>query len=274
MPKYTLTYSPPAEGWPSFYSYDPEWIQGMNQYLYTFSGGNLFRHNTNDARNTFYGSYVAAEDSSTITSVFNDEPIVNKIFKTIALEGNSPWAAEMSSDQQDGRFIESAFFEKKEGDYFAFVRTVNNDPAQPDDYALRSLNGIGVSQTVVGNVVNFPLTTDIGSILSAGNVPTDPNSGDSFYFALPVGSEYPAITFAGFVTNIEVDIPNGINRVTHDGSGTAPGINDPLWLGIKNQVAESHGLLGHYGVFKLTNTDTSAVELFVAKSEVMKSYPG
>jgi len=39
-------------------------------------------------------------------------------------------------------------------------------------------------------------------------------------------------------------------------------------------VAESHGLLGHYGVFKLTNTDTSAVELFVAKSEVMKSYPG
>ena len=263
MPNYTLTYSPPAEGWPSFYSYEPEWIQGMNQFLYTFSGGNIFRHNTNEERNTFYDSYDPAEDSSTITSVFNDEPIVNKIFKTMAIEGNRPWAATLISDQQDGRFMDVDFFEKKEGDYFAFVRTVNNNPAEPDDYALRSLTGIALSQTVVGNVVNFPLTTDIGSILSAG---------DAFYFALP--PDYNAITFAGYVQSIEVDIPNGINRVTHDGSGTAPGVNDPLWLGIKNQQAESNGLLGHYGVFKLTNEDTTAVEMFVAKSEVMKSYPG
>jgi hypothetical protein len=270
MPNYTLTYSPPAEGWPSFYSYDPEWIQGMNQFLYTFSGGNLFRHNTNEERNTFYDSYDPAEDSSTITSVFNDEPIVNKIFKTMAIEGNRPWSATLISDQQDGRFMDVGFFEKKEGDYFAFVRTVNNNPAEPDDYALRSLNGIALSQTVVGNVVNFPLTTDIGSILSAGD-PLVVGSGDAFYFS---PAPYTAVTFAGYVQSIEVDIPNGINRVTHDGSGTAPGINDPLWLGIKNQQAESSGLLGHYGVFKLTNEDTTAVEMFVAKSEVMKSYPG
>jgi hypothetical protein len=152
-------------------------------------------------------------------------------------------------------------FERKEGDWFAFVRTVNNNPAEPDDYALRSLNGIGKSQTVVGNVVNFPLTTSIGSILSVG---------DNFYFS---PSPFTAITFAGEVTNIEVDLPAGINRVTHDGSGT-PGGNTDLWLGIKNQQAESNGLLGHYGVFTLTNTDTDAVELFVARSEVMKSYPG
>jgi len=258
MSNYTLTYSPPAEGWPSFYSYEPEWVQGMNQYLYTFSGGNIFRHNTNEVRNNFYGTQY----NSTLKSVFNDQPIENKIFKTLQLEGNKPWAAAMSSDQQDGRFINAEYFEKKEGDFFAFVRTANNNPAEPDEYALRSLNGIGQSTTVVGNVVNFPLTVSIGSVLSVG---------DSFYFS---PSPYTAITFAGFVTNIEVDIPNGINRVTHDGSGAAPGINDPLWLGIKNQVAESNGLLGHYGVFELTNTDTTAVELFVARSEVMKSYPG
>ncbi len=269
MPSYTLTYSPPAEGWPSFYSYEPDWIQGMNQYLYTFSGGNLFRHNTNETRNNFYG----VQYNSSLTSVFNEDPIINKVFKTLSIEGNRPWAATMNSDQQDGRFIDAAYFEEKEGDWFAFVRTVNNNPAEPDDYALRSLNGIGLSQTVVGNVVNFPLTTDIGSILSAGD-PLEVGSGDAFYFALPVGVEYPAITFAGYVNSIEVDIPNGINRVTHDGSGAAPGINDPLWLGIKNQQAESNGLLGHYGVFELTNEDTTAVEMFVAKSEVMKSYPG
>jgi hypothetical protein len=240
----------------------------MNQYLYTFSGGNIWRHNTNVVRNNFYGLPVDGEGEpaaypSTITSVFNDEPIVNKIFKTLQYEGNKPWAATMNSDQQDGRFMDVGYFERKEGDWFAFVRTVNNNPAEPDDYALRSLNGIGKSQTVVGNVVNFPLTTDIGSILSIG---------DYFYYALP--PDYNTITFAGEVSDIEVDLPAGINRVTHDGSGVAPGINDPLWVGIKNQEAESHGLLGHYGVFTLTNTDTDAVELFVARSEVMKSYPG
>ena len=61
----------------------------MNQYLYTFSGGNLWRHNTNETRNNFYG----AQYDSQIQSVFNDEPIVNKIFKTLAVEGNRPWAA-------------------------------------------------------------------------------------------------------------------------------------------------------------------------------------
>ena len=257
MPSYTLTYSPPAEGWPSFYSYEPEWIQGMNQYLYTFSGGNLWRHNTNEVRNNFYG----AQYDSSIQSVFNDEPIVNKIFKTLAVEGNRPWAATLVSDQQDTGFINASYFEQKEGDFFAFVRNQGTNPADPDEYALRSLNGIGQSTTVVGNVVNFPLTVNIGSILSVG---------DSFYFSR---SPFTDITFAGNVTNIEVDLPNGINRVTHDGSGAAGG-NTDLWLGIKNQVAESHGILGHYGVFTLTNDDTTAVEMFVAKSEVMKSYPG
>ena len=52
MPQnYTLTYSETVKGWPSFYSYFPEMIKGMNQYLYTFKGGNLYRHNTGSIRN-------------------------------------------------------------------------------------------------------------------------------------------------------------------------------------------------------------------------------
>ena len=79
MPNYTLTYSPSAEGWVSFYSYNPDMMIGMNNYFYTFKGGNLYRHNTNEQRNTFYGAYTA----STVTSVFNESPLVNKLFKTI-----------------------------------------------------------------------------------------------------------------------------------------------------------------------------------------------
>jgi len=258
MPNYTLTYSPPAEGWPSFYSYEPEWIQGMNQYLYTFSGGNLWRHNTNETRNNFYG----VQYNSTIQSVFNDQPIVNKIFKTLQYEGNRAWAATLVSDQQDTGFMNADYFEKKEGDFFAFVRNSGTNPADLDEYALRSLNGIGKSTAQAAGVVDFALTTDIGSILSVG---------DAFYFSEP---PYTDISFAGQVDTITIDKPAGINRVVHDNTGATPTIQNPLWLGIKNQVVESHGILGHYGVFTLTNTDTDAVELFVARSEVMQSYPG
>ena len=260
MPNYTLTYSPPAEGWPSFYSYYPEWIQGMNQYLYTFSGGNLWRHNTNDTRNNFYG----VQYNSTIQSVFNDEPIVNKIFKTLQYEGNRPWSATLVSDQQDTGNIPVAYFERKEGDWFAFVRNPGTVPADPDEYALRSLNGIGVGTVTVPGQVDFPLTQPLGSILSVG---------DYFYYAAPPG--YDTLVYAGVVTAINIDIPAGLNQVIHDNAGAPdPAIVAPLCAGIKNQEAESHGILGHYGVFTLTNTDTDAVELFVARSEVMKSYPG
>lgn len=258
MPSYTLTYSPPAEGWPSFYSYEPEWIQGMNQYLYTFSGGNLWRHNTNETRNNFYG----VQYNSSIQSVFNDEPIVNKIFKTLQYEGNRAWAATLVSDQQDTGFMNADYFEKKEGDFFAFVRNSGTNPADLDEYSLRSLNGIGKSTAQAAGVVDFAPTTGIGSILSVG---------DAFYFSEP---PYTDISFAGQVDAININLPAGTNQVVHDNTGATPTIQNPLWLGIKNQVVESHGILGHYGVFTLTNEDTTAVEMFVAKSEVMKSYPG
>jgi hypothetical protein len=55
--------------------------------------------------------------------------------------------------------------------------------------------------------------------------------------------------------------------------GSIPLIQDPYTMYIKNSIAESHGLLGHYCVFTMTNDNTNKVELFALESEVMKSYP-
>ena len=51
---YTISYDPGVQGFPSFYSYAPDWMIGMNSYFYTFKGGNVFRHNTNETRNQYY----------------------------------------------------------------------------------------------------------------------------------------------------------------------------------------------------------------------------
>ena len=335
---YTLTYSESSKGFPSFYSYYPDYMIGMNRYLYSFKGGNLWRHNTNDLRNTFYDQTAV---SSSITSVFNDTPLHNKIFKTINLEADDAWKATLTSDIQTTGFIEAAYFEKKEGDWFAFVRNSGASPAAVGEYALRSLNGIGSSSNTnvaapAAAEIIFALTTNIGSIVSIGDIlyyiasPEGINStsgttltdatknfttlgiqpGDTVInttvvpntsttvsvvgtttltlntnifpvlgqsYSIPVGPKSTPV-LCGKITDIQVDLPAGINKIIVDtsvaGGSVPPGTTD-YFLYIKNQVAESHGILGHYCEFKLElpNTVTTKSELFAVESEVMKSFP-
>lgn len=258
--EYTLTYDQGVQGWPSFYSYLPDWMIGMNNYFYTFKGGDLYRHNVNNTRNNFYG----IQYGSTLRSVFNDMPLENKLFKTINLEGDDTWGATLATDIQDSGFIQAGWFEKKEQVYYAFVRNSGTVPAGQDEYALRSLNGIGRSDSVVGNTVFFDLQYKINNIISIG---------DMLYFALP---PYTTPQLAGQVTAINYDPLSGTNNLEID--TTIPGavpipIQDAFFLFIKNAIAESHGVLGHYCVFDITNNNTSGINLFAVESEVMKSYP-
>jgi hypothetical protein len=244
-------------------------MQGMNQYFYSFSGGNLWRHNTNETRNNYYG----AQYNSTLQSVFNQEPVTNKLFKTLSLEGDHAWAATFVSELQTTGFIDSDFFVEKESDWFAYLRNQGTTPASPtQEFPLRSANGIGNSLTIANvgteTTFTFPLTLPIGSI---------PSIGDSIYYALtptPPVTIYTPI-YLGQITSINVDIPLGTNTiVVEQGAGVVVPLVDVTYvMSTKSLVAESHGILGHYGVFTLTNTDTEAVELFAVKSEVMKSYP-
>ena len=256
MPNYTLSYSDMVAGWVSFYSYYPDWMIGMNNFFYTFKNGNIYKHNVNALRNTFYGTFA----SSTIQSVFNTAPLENKLFKTISLQGDDTWAVELETDLQFSGFIDEEWFVKKESAYFAFVR--NNSIGE---FALRSVNGIGRSYQVTGgNIIKFVPSIAIGNIISIG---------DYLYFSVP---PYTVPVLAGAVTLISVNLPNGTNQLTINTAipGTTPiPIQTAFFLYVKNSVAESHGVLGHYCTFNIENTSTSKVELFAVQSEVMKSFP-
>ena len=279
MPNYTITYSEGVQGWPSFYSYYPDWMIGMNNYFYTFKGGNLYRHNVNSARNTFYLDWWTRQSNpagaftpTQMTSVFNDAPLENKLFKTLNLEGDAAWEANMVTDIQTTGFIQLGWFEKKEQSYFAFVRNSGTVPASGEEYPLRSVNGVGRSTTINAAVpaaveVNFqisPTPVSIGSIASIGDI---------LYYALP---PYTTPQLFGEIVDIIQNYPAGLNRIVVDTTiplATIPPIQDPYIMWVKNSVAESHGVLGHYCVFELSNPSTSKVELFAAESEIMKSYP-
>lgn len=258
---YTLTYSEGVAGWVSFYSFYPDWIIGMNNYLYTFKGGNLYRHNVNNARNTFYGVFTPTR----LQSVFNNSALENKLFKTINLEGDAAWSAQLITDLQFSGFINQSWFEKKEASYYAFIR--NNSIGE---FALRSLNGIGNSLTVVGaGTSNTQINFSISPLISIGSIIS---IGDYVYFG------HPTPLFAGQVTAINIDLQNGVNQIVINNAMTTP-VSNPLpgnvnfIFYVKNSVAESHGVLGHYCTFTIENNSNSKIELFAVESEVMKSYP-
>jgi hypothetical protein len=256
---YTLTYSEGVAGWVSFYSFYPDWMIGMNQYFYTFKGGNLYRHNVNNNRNTFYGVFTP----TTLKSVFNTAPLENKLFKTINIEGDAAWGVTLETDIQNSGFINEQWFEKKEQSFFAFIRNNTNG-----ELLIRSTNGIGRSYQVnlVGDTIDFSINplVDLGSIMSIG---------DYLYFTVP-----PSVTpaLAGEITQINRNYPAGINQIVIDTTipGTTPiPVQNAFYFYTKNSVAESHGVVGHYCVFEMTNSLTSKIELFAVESEVMKSFP-
>ncbi len=265
---YTLAYSESVDGWTSFFSYYPEMMIGMNNYLYSFKGGNLFRHNTNAVRNNFYG----VQYTSKLQSVFNESPLENKLFKTINIEGDDAWSVLMQTDIQTDGYIEKAWFEKKEQAYYAFVRNSGTVPATLDDYVLRSLNGIGKSSTISYTVnTNVKVSYSISPLIAIESMLS---VGDILYYAL--SPTYSTPLLFGTIKSKVVDYPSGNNYITVDASitgATIPSVQNPYLLYIKNSVAESHGVLGHYCVFDIENTNTNKVELFVVSSDIMKSNP-
>ena len=257
MPAETLTYSDDkrSPGWPSFYTYFPEYIKGMNGFLYTFNGGNLFRHNTNTTRNNYYGQ----QGISTITSVFNPEPTLSiKLFKTMSYESSHRWAVtDLNTDLSTGSMLET-YFEQKEGEWYSYIRS----KAGTVDWKLRSGNGLGNCINVSGpaNATIITFEKPVGYIISIG---------DDIY-SLDVGGGATNPLLAGSVTAItDKSITVSIDTAT---GGIVPSVGFFI-LYYKNSIAESHGARGYYMEFTMTNDDTTAVELFSVGSNVMKSYP-
>ncbi len=221
----------------------------MNNFLYTFKSGELWKHNTNATRNSWYG---AASAPSTVTVVFNDAPSESKMFKTLACETDSPWKTTITTDLNSG-VMEASYFELKEGDYFTYIRR------NPDTIDLKAMStqGIGSASSVTlisaGNYrINF--TFDIGTTVSIG---------DTIYIGAVGGLTISGVVTAHNATSVTINIVVG---------GTVP-VAGNFIVFVKSAVAESYGARGYYMQVLLENTSSTAVELFAISSQVFKSYP-
>lgn len=243
----TITYSPSAEGWQSFYSYIPEYMIGMNNHFYSFKNGNLYRHNSNKNRNNFYG----VQYPSTITGIINESPSTVKTFKTIVLETTKPWNTTLTSDLGTG-YIDRDWFSLKEGDYFAHIRRNDDDGV----LEMRSAQGIGRTESVDSTI---PAAVVIGFSF---NVDSMISIGDLMYLSNE--------TLVGTITGVQNNI------ITVDTtSGSVPVVNDYVMY-VKNNIAESYGNTGYYMEYHLelpVRESSKFVELYSVGSRLFKSNP-
>jgi len=261
---YTLAYSDASQGWTSFFSYVPEKMIGMNSYFYSFKNGNLWRHNTNDERNNFYGVH----NHSKVSGVFNVEPNTVKNFNTFVTNNDTPWDCTFYTDLSKGTALATQFTEK-EGSYFAYIRGASNN----NDPKLRSNHGIGVPVSVVSTVPSAVVVTfsgDIGSIISTRSPLIDGGTGGSEIYAGTIVSN--AVTSTRFIGVVTARTSKSITIDTTVSGGSIPLVTDMV-LYSKNLEAESYGLRGYYMQFELENQSTSRVQLYNVQSSIFKSYP-
>jgi hypothetical protein len=87
-PYETITFDEGVQGWTSLFDYKPDQVMSLKNNMYTTSGESLYQHYIDSVpRAQFYG----VDYTSSITVVFNPEPVRSKIFSTISYEGSNGW---------------------------------------------------------------------------------------------------------------------------------------------------------------------------------------
>jgi hypothetical protein len=274
MSNYTITYSDSLKGWTSFHSYDPQWMAGLNNDFYTFKGGKVWKHHSNDTRNNYYGQQY----NSMVRTILNTEPDVVKMFKTIKLKGtgDTAWSAQVLSDLNGG-LIPFEGYAKKEGNWYGYIRRNDGDLSN----TFLSTKGLGVifDTDVSGDVVSIYVIGDVRdgiSVKTTAPVPRD--NGDLLFTGVISGSNITSLsTKLGQVLSVSYSAATNqteINMVKHPLAAGAPIVpSDGLYLlSAKSSAAESYGLRGVYMDVTLTNAETDHTELFSISSEVFKSY--
>jgi len=172
LPSYTLAFDEDSLGWTSFFSYIPNYMDGMRNNYYSLKNGNIWQHySTNVNRANFYGVTY----TSYVTFVFNPTPSVIKNFNTINYEGTQGWIMNsLYSDTDTAIPINASFtaqslgqletnlftnnFKQKENKYFGNV--FNNTIASGGDVvwgqSMSGIKGLYAVCTMTLNNTTYP----------------------------------------------------------------------------------------------------------------------
>jgi len=101
----TVAFDEGVQGWTSLFDYKPDQILSIRNNFYTTNSDGLYKHYDSTVnRGRFYG----VDYPSTITVIFNPEPIRSKIFSTVSYEGSNGWKLNSLVSTSTGQDINPA----------------------------------------------------------------------------------------------------------------------------------------------------------------------
>ena len=177
LPSYTLAFDEDSLGWTSFFSYIPNYMDGMRNNYYSLKSGNIWQHYSNNVnRANFYGVTY----TSYVTFVFNPTPSVIKNFNTINYEGTQGWVmSSLYSDTDRSIPINASFtaqslaqletnlftnnFKQKENKYFGNI--FNNTVVTSGDViygqSMSGIKGLYAVCTMTLNNTTYPSQAEL-----------------------------------------------------------------------------------------------------------------
>lgn len=118
----TLAFNEEKNRWTSFYSYKPEMLANLNNSLFTFKDGGIWKHNDNEIRNNFYSE----QSKSTLRIIENQSFSKTKSYGTIATNSNKPLDFPLITTPPNFLYVKGmktklvkSMFRNKEGTFYA-----------------------------------------------------------------------------------------------------------------------------------------------------------
>jgi hypothetical protein len=228
---------------------------GVDNNFYTWKDGCMYQHNSNATRNAFYKDWDTLNNpyftyNSTITTVFNQDPTSNKMFKTISLDSNKAWDVTVTTDLSTGT-IADTYFKEKEGGWFAFIRRA--DDGSYDTYSM-STQGIGSVTSYNAGTKTLTFTFNINNSIATGDKLYKVNGSNTLTLLGEVASHTATTVTLVSATLATISAADVI-------------------VFVKNAMAESYGARGYYMEVTATSDSSTEVEIFSISSSVHKSNP-
>lgn len=257
----TVAFNELLKKWVSFYSYNPTYYGKINRTFVTFNGGVLYKHNSNNTRNNFYGTQY----NSKMKSVFNIDPSSVKSYNSIAIEGDNTFeVVDIRTDLvPDGVAIDSSLFSKKEGIRYSDI------PFGGPVSSAQSFAGIGA-------LISYTDATDTLYSVIGGFNSLQSLVGMKIYKATITAGEIGSGTLIGVINSILSDEYMTVTQDSGYSGDIASSSNTFFYADLKSISANAEGqrIRGQYAIVDLTlptANQSTAQELFAANLHLSKS---
>jgi len=243
----TIAYDTSDKVWNTRYSFIPEAYEHLDNYMYTFASGSIYRHTDQSTRNNFFG--VQASSSVKVISALNNSMV--KVANAISIEGDSAPSVVISNKNQSTRAIASGEFQLKEGNYYVDIPRSSGTTGSSNYHAIGTVS----ASSVVGGDLQLVFSNPI-------NIIPFQTSGTAFITCTTGG-------VTGTTTYTQATIIDN-NTLRFTGSGTAIPVG-VIVVNVSDSSTDGDVMRGPFFAIEATFASTQPIEIYAINMHFARS---